>query len=234
MLVTMFLVAAEAEVVHLLGVVGHPAGRPDHRPDVEGERLGRHLEVDRVVGAGRLDALPVLGLDDRGVDHVARREGHGEGQVGRLHLLHAEVVLARDLRLAGLGAFAAAGAVLVDEARSHLHLDGVAARLALDLVHFGHGQDLDARIVLDAPEVDLQPAGRGAELGEVLVQLGHPASQVGVLLDQKHLVADFGRFEGRGEPADAAADHQDAPAHRGCVLIRHGYLRAGPVHRAAA
>ena len=60
----------------------------------------------------------------------------------------------------------------------------------------------------EALEVDLQAAVGRAEFGEVLVRAGHAAAQVGVLLDQHHLAARFGRFDGRGDATHPAADHE--------------------------
>ncbi len=67
-------------------------------------------------------------------------------------------------------------------------------------------------VVLEALEVDLQPAARRAELGEVLVHAGHAAAEEGGLLDEDHGAARLGGLEGCGHAGDPAPQDQDSLA----------------------
>ena len=60
-----------------------------------------------------------------------------------------------------------------------------------------HRQELDARILLDALEIDLQATRRVAKLRKVTVQLRHPPADGGAALDKHHIAANLGRFDRR-------------------------------------
>ena len=150
---------------------------------------------------------------------------HAVGQIGALALAEAVVVLVVELRLDRLLAVAAGGAVVVDVARGDLDGRGVAPFLALDVRHLGHSHDGEVRVHLGAALVDLQAAGGEAELGEVFVQLGDTAAQVGALFNQHDLLTGLGGLQGSGHAADATTDHQDGLV--GCDNFRHGLSSAG-------
>ncbi len=77
---------------------------------------------------------------------------------------------------------------------------------------------MDPLLLLDPLEVDLKAAGGGAELWEVLVELGDPAAEIGVLLDDVNLIAGLSRLDGGRDAGDATADHEDAPVNRTQVV----------------
>src|SRR5205085_4535139 len=88
------------------------------------------------------------------------------------------------------------------------------SRTAGDLLHLGERVVADLGALLDALEIDLEPARRRAELGEILVELRHPAAEVRFLLDDDDLVAGLGRLDCGGDPGDATADDEDRRLHR--------------------
>ena len=136
------------------------------------------------------------------------------GKVGGFHPVHAEIEGVGYLRLARLRALAAGRASLVHVPGGGLERDLKVPFLPRDPGDLGHREDLDPGIGLDPAEVDLEPAGGRAELREVLVELGHASAEVGVPLDEEDVRARFGRFDGRRETADPAADHKDGPVCR--------------------
>jgi hypothetical protein len=73
----------------------------------------------------------------------------------------------------------------------------------------GHGHQPDVAVLLDAPQVDFQPAGRVAHLRKVAVEPRRAAAEDRCLFDQDHLLAAFRGFERGRHAADAAADDQD-------------------------
>jgi hypothetical protein len=83
--------AVVAVGLDLRGIVGPPAGGPDHGADLQRDGLFLHVEIDRADRAGRLGLLALGRADDGRVDHVALRIGHVVRQVGRLHLVQAVV-----------------------------------------------------------------------------------------------------------------------------------------------
>ena len=86
--------------------------------------------------------------------------------------------------------------------------------------HLRHGVEADAGVVLDAPEVDLEPAVGRAQLREVPVELGDPAAEIGVLLDDDDVVAGLRRLHRRRDAGDAAADHEDGRDTSGVAAAR--------------
>ena len=120
----------------------------------------------------------------------------------------------------GLSASQALRSVLEAQSRGELDGGDVVAGLAVDLRHLGHRQDGEVRVHLGAPLVDLQPAGRVAQLREVLVELRDAAADVGPLLDEHDLLPGLGGLDGGRETADASADHQDGLV--GGYDVRHG------------
>jgi hypothetical protein len=92
------------------------------------------------------------------------RKRHLKGQVGTLDFPQAQIIVAVKLALTRRAAIAAAGAVFVDIPGIDLDGDVVITGAAVDFFNFGQGQDFDSGIVLDAPEIDLKPAGRRAKM----------------------------------------------------------------------
>jgi hypothetical protein len=168
--------------------------------------MSRSTAPDR---AGRLGLFALGRADDRRVDHIALRVGHVVRQVGRLHLVQPVIPGVRHFRADGLGAFAAGGAVLIDEARGDFQRHAVVAAAAGYRDHFGHGHQADVAVLLDAAKIDFQPAGGMAHLRKVAVEPRRAAAEDWCLFDQDHLLAAFGGFEGGRHAADAAADDQD-------------------------
>src|SRR3990167_6655745 len=121
----------------LVRVVRLPAGGPDHGTDLELDRLFLHAEIDGVVLARALRLLGVRRADDRGVDHVALRIGHGKRQVRRLDFVHVVIERIRNLRAHRCGAFAAGGAVLVHVTRRYFDAGGIVAGLAGNHTYLG-------------------------------------------------------------------------------------------------
>jgi hypothetical protein len=109
----------------------------------------------------------------------------------------------------GLGALAAGGAVFIDEARRNFQRHAVVAAAAGNRRDLGHGHQADVAVLLDAPQVDFQPAGRVAHLRKVAVEPRRAAAEDRCLFDQDHLLAAFRGFERGRHAADAAADDQD-------------------------
>ena len=202
----------------LVGIVRFPAGGPDHGTDLELDRRFLHAEIDGVVLARALGLLGVRRADDRGVDHVALRIGHGKRQIRRFHLVHAVVERIRDFRRYGLLAFAAGGAVFVHVTRRYFNAGGIVAGRAGDRAYLGQCQHTDALVRLETPEVDLQAAGGMAQLGEIFIELAHPAAEARAFFHQHYVLATLSGFEGRGHAADAPADHQYS-------LVRRDYIR---------
>src|SRR5262249_4295467 len=62
---------------------------------------------------------------------------------------------------------------------------------------------------------DLEPAVRRTELGEVAVELGDPAAEIRVLLDDRDVIARLGRLQRGGDAGDAAADDENGPVDLG-------------------
>jgi hypothetical protein len=193
----------------LLGVIRLPAGGPDDGAGLQADDFFLHVEIDRAVFAGGLDGLAFSAADHRGVDHIALRVGHVVWQKRSLDLAQVVVEGIVDFRGRGLAAFATGGAVLVDEARREFHGDAVVALVAGDPGDLSHGQDLDARICLQAAQVYFQTAGGMAHLGEIAVELNGPTTQVGVLFHQHDLLAGFRSLKCCGHAGDAAAHDQD-------------------------
>ena len=63
---------------------------------------------------------------------------------------------------------------------------------------------------------ELLALGR-TQLGKILVERRHTASQIRVLLNQDHFGSCLGSFDRRGHAADATADNQDLS-----LLVTHG------------
>ena len=222
--------------LYLRRIVGFPASRPDHRADFQLDRLGRHIEVDGIVFARGFGLLAVRRADDGRVEHVALRIGHRVRQIGGARFGKTVFVRIANLRLHRFGAFAAGGAVLVDVTRRYFEGDGVIAALPAHRNHFGLGQHAHVAVGLEPAQVDFQPAGRVAHLGEIAVhQCGAPA-QAGIALGEDHLLAAFGGFQRRRHAADTAADDEnslvccDRNAHSSLQfrLLQGAYLKTHP------
>jgi hypothetical protein len=65
MLVMILGYLAETQIVDLGGIVGFPAGGPNHRADFEVQGFGFHVQIDGIVFAGFL-AFGIIGADDFG------------------------------------------------------------------------------------------------------------------------------------------------------------------------
>ena len=91
-----------------------------------------------------------------------------------------------------------------------LNIDGdiKVSFLAGYILHLRHGEKLNFGILSYTAKINFQAAVRRAHLRKVLVGAGHAAAQVSVLFDQHHLTAGFGRFDGRGDATDPAADYE--------------------------
>ena len=130
------------------------------------------------------------------------------GQIGRLDLAHAEVEGVVDLVGAGLGAVSAGGAVRIDVPGRGFERNVVITGSAGNRFDRGEGVGSDLAVVFDALEVNLKAACRGTKFGEILIELGYPAAEIGVFLDEKNVIADFRSLESSGETADTAAHDQ--------------------------
>jgi len=120
--------------------------------------------------------------------------------------------------LTAVAHFAAGGAVLVYVTRRYFDAGGIVTGLASDHADLGQRQHTDAFIRLETPEVDLQAAGGIAQLGEIFIELAHPAAEARAFFHQHYVLATLSGFEGRGHAADAPADHQYS-------LVRRDYIR---------
>ncbi len=229
---------AEGEVGDRPGVVRPPAGGDDHRADLQLDGLrpacaGRWRRTCRRRRTSRTRR--------RGRWSRRSRTAPGailEREVGGLRRAHPVVEGAGPVDRADLGAGVAHRAAVGDVARLDPHRRGVAAGSAGDRLHLGGGEHPHRAVVAQPLVVDLQPAARRAELGEVAGELRHPAAEVGVALDQVHGHPRLGGLEGGGDPGDPAAHHQDGvlPGLRdgchgtsvwqGCVDISHSPLAA--------
>ena len=172
-----------------------------------------HLEIDRAVGAGVGALCAFAHLAHRIVDRVLHRKRHGVRQIGGLGGAHAEIEGIGAFDGADLGARVTPGATIVDVARMLPDRDVEVSRPAGDLLDLGECVMADLRALLDTLEIDLEPARRRTELGEILVELRHPAAEVCLLLDDNDLVAGLGRLDRGGDAGDAAADDQDRWLH---------------------
>jgi len=72
---------------------------------------------------------------------------------------------------------------------------------------------------LEAAQVDLQSAGRHAQLGKVFIELADAAADGRVLLHEYDLLATLRGLDRGRHAADAASDHQDGLV--GCNNLRH-------------
>jgi ribosomal protein S18 acetylase RimI-like enzyme len=71
------------------------------------------------------------------------------------------------------------------------------------------GEHSYTRVVPDAPEVELEAAGRRAQLGEIAVHPDGHATQEGLFFDQDYVLAGVSRFNRRGYPAYSSSHYQD-------------------------
>ena len=72
--------------------------------------------------------------------------------------------------------------------------------------NLGQGMDTDFTVVFNALEIDFQAAGRGTKLGEILIQLRHPAAQIGVSFYQKNIRPYLRSFQRCRQAANTAAN----------------------------
>ena len=136
------------------------------------------------------------------------------GEVNGLGRVHAEVEGVGPIDRTDGHAGVAPGAPVVDVA-GMLHNRDIEIpgppRNALDL---GQGGEPDLGIILHSLEVDLEAAVRGAKLGEISVELGHPSAQIRLFLDEKDFISGFRRLYGGGDPGDPAADDEYGSVYR--------------------
>ena len=210
-------------------VVGAPAGRPDDGAGRDVDALLGHVEVDRVVAAGRPGPFRVGGAEDPRVEHEALRVGHEVRQPGALAAVHPEVVVVVETRPHRVAAGAAGGAPFVDVTRRDPQGCRVVAGPAPHLLDLGQGQDPEPRVAPDAPQVDLEAAHRVAQLREVLVELGDTPPDEGLLLDEDDLLAGFRRFQGGADSADSRADYENGLA--GGNRVGHVPFSASSIRR---
>ena len=131
-------------------------------------------------------------------------------QIGRLHLVHAIVEGIFYLPGACLCAFSACRAFLIYisgiEFDSHIKIPIFPG----DVFHLSHCEKTYSRVLSQPTEVDFQSAQWGAQFGEILMELGHSSTQIGVLFHNVGVIPGFGRFEGGRYPSYAATNHQDS------------------------
>ena len=88
------------------------------------------------------------------------------------------------------GTVAASGTLVsIDISGSLANLDLEVADEAVDLLHLGVGQHLDAGVARDLDHQRRENALRAVQRGEVLVQNGHVAADSGLALDEHHVGA---------------------------------------------
>jgi len=202
-------IGAKAVGIELGSVIGLPPRCPDDGAHGQFEGLRFHVQIDGVVRTGFLDFLSLFALYQGGVEDIAQRERHVVRQIGGFDLVHVVVERVVNFHRAGLAAFVAAGALLVDVARIEGDGNIPVPFTAGNGRHLGQSENADLGAVLDAPEVDLQTAGRRTQLRKILMKLSHPSSEVGVLFHEIDFVARFCCFDGGRESTHAAADHQN-------------------------
>ena len=167
------------------------------------------MQFDGVVGAGLQALLAAVAAAHALVDDVLLGEGHIIGQIGRFGLVQTVVEIVDPPLGARFRTGMTRHTAIIDIAGVHLYGDVEIAGAAADLGHFRHGVKADVGIFFDPAKVDFQTAGGRAELGEVSVELGNPAAQVGARLGDDHLRPGFRRLQGCGEAAHASPDDQN-------------------------
>jgi hypothetical protein len=143
------------------------------------------------------------------------------GLVNGLGLIHPEVEVVITLLGANLYTGITGCTVIVDSAGAGFQGYLVITGRAINTLDLGHGVDPDLPVVLDPLEIDLQPAGRRTKFGEVLVELGNPATQIGVLLNEKNVFTYFCGFQGSGQTADPATHDQNSTCTRCAAFVCH-------------
>jgi len=118
------------------------------------------------------------------------------GKVDGSGLLHAEVELIVDHVFANSCTVSAGGTVAVDipggRFQNHLVVSGGTG----NRFDRGHGVRLDPPVILDPFEINFQPAGRGTQLWEILIELGNASAKIGIFLYEDHVVSNLSRFQG--------------------------------------
>ena len=203
---------AGAQVGQVGDVVGLPAGGHHDGAHIEFDLAGGFVLVQELLAG---DAGGVSLAQGVGVQHEAVGERKRHGFVQSLALGQPEV------EFVGHGAFQAGS----EEGEVHVvgghlagldaHGGGVVTLTADQLGHFGHGEEFDAGVLPDALELDFQTAGGGTKFGEIFVELGHTAAQVGRLFHDIHIVAQFRRFDGGSKACKAAAHDENGVGHPG-------------------
>jgi hypothetical protein len=81
---------------------------------------------------------------------------------------------------------------------------------ALDRDDFGERKYFHPGVLLDALVLNLQPARRRTEFGEIFVELCHASAQKWPLFHEVNLMAHLGGFQGGGDSAESASDDENA------------------------
>ena len=203
-------ILAETVGFKLLGIVGFPPACPNNGTDLEIHGLGGHVQLNGVVGTGLFHFLGFPALHQGRVQDIAHGERHVMRKVGCFPFAHSVIERILNFHGARFSAFAAARAFLV-------HVPGVQPDRHVEIpfgsgdrLHFRHGKETNPRIVFDPPEVDLQPAKGRTQFGEVVVELRHSSSKVGISLHHVGVISRFRCFDCGRHTAHAATDDQDA------------------------
>ena len=162
-----------------------------------------HIALDADVGGtGRL-----AGGGPEFVDGEAAGNGLGEMAVGGLALVQVLVEIRLDGHGAGIGAVAAARALVqIDKPGGPGQLDLESARLALHGLHRAAGHDLHVGMTPHFHKLRGEDAGRAVIGGKSLVELGHDAADADPVLHEVHFHTGICEVQGRLNTGDARPD----------------------------
>ena len=209
-------------------VVGPPAGRDDDRLHPELDEAGYLIEIDASAGLGirELGALRLAQLLT--IENVKRRKRHVVGKTKRTDSIHTQIEVVRDPCLDRLEVLLCEPLTLREVPRMDPDRHIVRASPTRDVHDLREGVDPDPRVLADAPEVHLQPAGRRTQLRKVAVRAQNTAAEKRLPLEQDYVQTHLCQFDGGRDPGDAAADDEDRILlpYRRCV--RHLFLSRAP------
>jgi len=125
-----------------------------------------------------------------------------------LGCVKAEIEFVRHLNRTRFRAGITSYAFIINKARIHLYRDIIIAFLAGDLLDLCKRIEGNIPAVLDPLIVHFESAVRGAELGEILVELCHPSAEKWSLLYNDNLETGFCSLDCRSQAAETSADYQ--------------------------
>jgi hypothetical protein len=128
------------------------------------------------------------------------------GQVDGLVILHTAIERVRCVYRTYFGAESAYRAIFRNVLSFPFDMHGIITRFSIDTGDRSGSDNFDPGIAAYPFEIYFQSTVRGTELGKVLIGTYHLAAEVGFLLDQPDPAPGLGRFNGRGNAADASSD----------------------------